>query len=220
MTGTEYERFVRAVLVERLDIPPVRLRSTFEAGATLPGMPALEHQIDLIWFQENEVAEYITIIECKYRGTDPVDQPEIQNLAFVRDSVRAHKALMVTNIGFTSGARALAQSQKIALLVVNPSLKIIPGSKKADADSLFESMGDYLKRHNSCYTMTVVARFGPDPNQTVADSIDRLLADPKLRQAAESLLDDPKVREVASDFLSRNPDVAAKAMDFLKRRRW
>ena len=78
MTGPEYEQFVRAVLSEKLKLPPEELQSTHSPGATLPGTSNLQHQIDLFYVQETEVAKYVTIIECKYRGTRPVDQPLVQ----------------------------------------------------------------------------------------------------------------------------------------------
>ena len=122
MKGPEYEQFVRAVLSRKLGLRPDELRSTHAPGVTLPNASDVEHQVDLFFVQETEVVEYITIIECKYRESRPVDQALVQNLAFVRDSIRAHKAIMVTNKGFTSGAKAVAESQKIALLLIAVAL--------------------------------------------------------------------------------------------------
>ena len=115
MNGTEYEQFVRAVLCRRLGIPADAMQSTHAEGVTLPNSDGVEHQIDLFFIDETEIAEYVTIIECKYRTSRPVDQMLVQNLAFVRDNTRAHKAILVSNQGFTSGAKAVAESQKIAL---------------------------------------------------------------------------------------------------------
>src|SRR4051812_36192564 len=99
MTSQDYEQFVRAVLAERLKLRPERIKSMRSPGTTLPHAPGLRHQIDLMYIHENELAEYVTIIECKYRTSANVDQPELQNLAFVKGSVGAHKAIMVTNHG-------------------------------------------------------------------------------------------------------------------------
>ena len=122
MKGLEYEQFVRAILSEKLKLAPEELQSTHAPGVVLPGASSLQHQIDLFYVQETEVAKYLTIVECKYRASRPVDQQLVQNLAFVRENVRAHKAIMVTNVGFTNGAKAVAESQEIALVVIEPRL--------------------------------------------------------------------------------------------------
>jgi hypothetical protein len=86
MNGIEYEQLVRAVLVKTLKIDPTELKSAREEGATLPGTPELKHQIDLFHIDRTEIADYITVIECKFRGSSPVDQEELAKLA-VRSEV-------------------------------------------------------------------------------------------------------------------------------------
>jgi len=218
MTGPEYEQFVRAVLAERLNLAPDQLVSTRSPGATLPGQDDLKHQIDLIYFQDNEIAEYITIIECKFRSSDLVDQPEVQNLVFVKGSVRAHKAIMVTNNGFTSGARAVAKSHRVALLIIKPEFEL--SQKYDDVDELFDAVRSKVRSSSGNYNMAVCQKFGPDPNDRGMDIVEQLLADPTVRDAVESLLDDAGVRDTVQRLIHDRPDIANKAMDILRGRGW
>jgi Restriction endonuclease len=219
MTGTEYEQFVRAVLCRTLKLEPDKLQSTHSAGVTLPGAGNLEHQIDLFYVDETEVAEYVTIIECKYRESRPVDQALLQNLAFVRDSMRAHKAIMVSNQGFTKGARAVAESQRIALLTVEPKGEYEPTPSHSDADALFaviQSELDRAPRNN--YEVVVVCKLHDDGTGG-RDLISELLADPRIREKATEMLRDPTVRDTVR-VAAENPELARKAMGFLGRRRF
>lgn len=217
MTGSEYEQFVRAVLAKRLKLVDKQLVSVREPGATLPGAADLKHQIDLMYFQDTEIAEYITIIECKWRESDPVDQQEIQNLAFVKDSTRSHKAIMVTNSGFTAGAKAVAESQRIALLVITPSFEF---SESYDTvDELFKLMAHRVETADA-HTMVVCRRFAPDPHERGTDLIEGLLSDPAIRKTVENLLHDPGIRETAGRILRDNPDLANTARKFLGGGRW
>ncbi|MCP5528503.1 MAG: restriction endonuclease [Verrucomicrobiales bacterium] len=218
MNGPQYEHFVRAALAERLHVPAEKIASTRNDGATLPGAQSLQHQIDLMFIQDSEIAEYVTIIECKYRGSDLVDQPDIQNLAFVRESVRAHKAIMVTNRGFTSGAKAVAESQRIALLVVTPRIDVSDCTVAPDADAVFKAVQERLRETPDSYDMCVVHKLVGDPNDRGVDVVARLLADPQVRSVVAEALSRPDVREAAGRIIRDNPDIARKAMDFLNRR--
>ena len=218
MTGLEYEHFVRAALAEQLRVPSEKIVSRHAYGATLPGAKELQHQIDLMFIQDSEIAEYLTIFECKYRGSGLVDQPDIQNLAFVRESMRAHKAIMVTNHGFTGGAKAVAESQRIALLVVTPNVDISDCTSSEEANAVFHAIQTRLRDRPGSYNMTVVAKFGPDPNDRGTDVIEQLLADPQVRRVVADALSRPDVQEAAGRIIRDNPDITRKAMDFFNRR--
>ena len=220
MTGLEYEQFVRAVLSEKLNLAPEELQSAHVPGAVLPGASSAQHQIDLFYVEETEVARYLTIIECKYRGSRPVDQALIQNLAFVRDNVRAHKAIMVTNKGFTSGAMAIAESQGIALLVVKPKLLEFDYSGADNGDELFAAIHAELSRNPGGSETAVVAKLHGDSRDDARDLVDGLLADPEIRNRAVGLLSDPGINEAARRLVDDNPDLARKASDFFRNKRW
>jgi Restriction endonuclease len=217
MTGREYEQFVRAVLSRKLNIPPDTLRSTHSPGVTLPNAGGIEHQIDLFYVDETEVAEYVTIIECKYRGSRPVDQILVQNLAFVRTNTRAHKAILVSNQGFTDGAYKVAESQTIALLTIKPTSEYVSARGDSDVDMMFRAIQSEIDRIPRSYEVIVVHKLhddGTGSRNLVAD----LLADPRIREKAAELLRDPNVQETAQRIAADNPDLARRAMDFLRKR--
>jgi hypothetical protein len=217
--GIEYEQLVRAVLSEKLGLPPNELRSTRAPGAVLPNAGSVQHQIDLFYVQETELAKYVTIVECKYRESRPVDQELVQNLAFVRNSMSAHKAIMVTNKGYTAGATAVAESQQIALLVVEPRLAVSSLPEGAEVEEVFASFQTQISRDPSCCDVVVVRKFRADPGDRARD-LASLLADPEVRTQAEKLLHEPGVREAVRQFAANNPDIARKAMGFLRRGRF
>ena len=218
MKGLEYEQFVRAVLRRKLGLTPAELQSTHAAGATLPNAADVEHQVDLFYVQDTEIAEYVTIIECKYRESRPVDQALVQNLAFVRDSMRAHKAIMVTNNGFTSGAKAVAEAQRIALLVVEPRLSEFTPPENSSVDQLFAAVEAELARNPRGSNVIVVQKLRGDPGDGARDLIAGLLADPEIRRQAASLLRDPAVRDTARKLAAENPDITRKALDIFRKK--
>lgn len=219
MNGAQYEQFVRAVLVKRLELDPADMQSAKASGVSFPGTDEVRHQIDLFYTDRGEVADYLTIIECKYRSADRIDQEEVGKLAFVKASVRASKAILVTNRGFTSGARSVATAENIALLVIDPQVEYREGTPGEDVATLFAAAQALLDRSGS-YQMTVVCRVMPDPNERGRDLIAGLLADPAIRAEADRLLSDPAVRQRVAELARNNPDVARKALDFLRGHKW
>ncbi|MEM7062848.1 MAG: restriction endonuclease [Cyanobacteria bacterium P01_B01_bin.77] len=222
MKGSDYEQLVRAVLVRKLNISPDELKSTREEGVTFPGDPELRHQIDLYHLDSTEIADYITIIECKWRTNVLVDQELLAKLAYVKGSLKASKAIMVTNVDFTAGARALAKAEKIALLKVVPDEEFVQEvnsiESRATADEFFDAvLSRVTARPRGCDTV-VVSRLLPDPNDRGLDLIDQLLSDPTVRNEVEKFVNDPAVRETASRILRDNPDLERKARDFLRGR--
>ena len=217
MTGPEYEQFVRAVICRTLNIAPDKLQSTHSPGVTLPNASGLDHQIDLFYVDETEIAEYITIIECKYRGSRPVDQTLLQNLAFVRDSTRAHKAIMVSNQGFTEGARAVAESQRIALLTIEPTPAYESIHFNSDVDALFCAIQSEIDRAPNSYEVVVVCKLHDDGTGG-RNLISELLANPNIRAKATELLRDARIQDTARRVAAENPDIVRKAMDFFGKR--
>jgi hypothetical protein len=218
MNGSLYEQFVRSILAKRLKISPDDLRSAREPGAVLPGGASVMHQIDLIYTERGPVADYITVIECKYRTTAPVDQEEISKLAYVKGNLRASKAILVTNTEFTKGALALAESERIALLIVRPGLdgselEAIPTS--GDSKAIFTAVEALLAQSKARNEVVVVKRLLGEPG-TGRDLIEALAADPEVRDRVESAIRDPGLRREIEDAVRRHPDIARQAMDYLK----
>lgn len=121
MTSKQYEELCRLFIADQFKLDVYEVTSEHKASATLPENPDIKHQIDLYWETGNEVTKYINIANAKWRSEDKVDQGEMLLLKEVKQQLNAHKAVMMTNIGFTSGAIAVAKNAEISLHVVQPT---------------------------------------------------------------------------------------------------
>ena len=156
MHGAVYEQLVRAVLSEKLGLSPQQIQSTRNPGTHLPNPKNIRHDIQLFYVHGSDVTKQMTIVECIHLDDRPVDQERIQNLAFVRISLGAHKAIMVTNNGFTAGAKAVAESQQIALLVMNPKAPIRMPSSGRDSEALFAEIRAQISQNPKICDVVVV----------------------------------------------------------------
>jgi hypothetical protein len=121
MKSVQYEELCRHFLAEKLDLPVERIISDRILNPKRGDFPQYKHQIDLYWETEDGVSRYLNIANAKWRRAAKVDQPAVLLLQQVKQEVSAHKAIMFTNSGFTSGAKAAAQDKGIALYVVQPA---------------------------------------------------------------------------------------------------
>jgi hypothetical protein len=87
----------------------------------------------------------LNIANAKWRGTARVEQGEVLLLQQVRQKVAAHKALMITNVGFTAGAIAAARDDGIALHVVEPNFDI-SGLPRGDRAAIQGALRDRASR--------------------------------------------------------------------------
>lgn len=120
MESKQYEELCRLFLATELEIDLSSIFSADVPCASLPDKPEYKTQIDLYWYTETRLHQYFNIANAKWRSSDKVDQGEVQLLFQVAQDVRAQKAVMITNIGFTEGALAVADNKGIALHVVRP----------------------------------------------------------------------------------------------------
>jgi hypothetical protein len=115
MDAREYEQYV-ARLVKGLDCfgsGTVETNRRF-SGVRQPG----EYEVDVaIEISLSDVISFLLIIECK-NWKRPVDRPVIQKVAQTRDAIAAHKAAVVSPVGFTSGAVEVSKVHGIALWVI------------------------------------------------------------------------------------------------------
>ena len=121
MTSIQYEEFCRFFLAEKLSIPTEEVKSSRIPSPTSPGLPQYSHQIDLYWEDGNELTKYINIANAKWRLSDKVDQGDVLLLQQVKEELDAHKAMMITNTGFTRGAENVAANKNVALHIVRPT---------------------------------------------------------------------------------------------------
>lgn len=120
MKSKQYEELCRLFLAEMLGIGISDVFSEDVPCAHLPNKPEYKTQIDLYWFTGDTLCEYFNIANAKWRGSDKVEQGEVQLLCQVAQDIRAHKAVMITSSDFTAGARTVAENKGIALHIVRP----------------------------------------------------------------------------------------------------
>ncbi|MCX6830178.1 MAG: hypothetical protein NT002_13010 [candidate division Zixibacteria bacterium] len=140
MNSRQYEELCRRFLAIELGLPIDNVRSIDIPNPRCPDLPEYRHQIDLYWEICNNVTLYLNIANAKWRTAEKVDQGEVMLLQKVREKVRAHKCVMITNIDFTQGARAAAQDEGVALHIVRPTFdnKILDESDRPAIQVQFE----------------------------------------------------------------------------------
>lgn len=141
MDSDQYEELCRLFVAEQLAVPAQDVRSVRIPNPKRPDLPQYDHQIDLYWETGDAIAAYLNIANAKWRGTSKVDQGDVLLLQQVRQQVAAHKAIMITNVGFTAGAIAAAKDHRIALHVVTPTFDVaaLPrGNRIAIAEKLHD----------------------------------------------------------------------------------
>lgn len=122
MTSEQYEELCRRFIAEKTGKLVDEIKSVLIANPRRPGLPEYRHQIDLYWETGDDIALYLNIANAKWRASAKVEQGEVLLLQQVRQKVGAHKAFMLTNVGFTAGAIAAARDDGIALHTVGPAL--------------------------------------------------------------------------------------------------
>jgi hypothetical protein len=120
----QYEELCRLFIAEKVGLSPDEVKSVSVPNAKRPGLPEYKHQIDLYWETIDAIATYLNIANAKWRATARVEQGEVLLLQQVRQKVAAHKAFMITSVGFTAGALAAAKDDGIALHIVRPNFDI------------------------------------------------------------------------------------------------
>jgi hypothetical protein len=121
MDSDQYEEFCRHFVAQEVGVSIDDVKSVSILNPKRTELPEYSHQIDLYWETSDPIALYLNIANAKWRGTGKVDQGDVLLLQQVRLKVAAHKAFMITNVGFSAGAIAAAKDEGIALHVVAPS---------------------------------------------------------------------------------------------------
>ena len=121
MNSIQYEEFCRYFLSEVMNINISDIQSINVPNPKRVELPEYKHQIDLYWEVEMDLVKYLNIANAKWRSNSKVDQPDVLLLQQVKTKVAAHKAVMLTNYGYTEGAKSVAQDEGIALHIVKPN---------------------------------------------------------------------------------------------------
>ena len=117
MDANQYATYVSEV-VRQLDFCA---SATVHRNRKFPGkrQPG-EYEVDIaIEVCFGDVAYCLFIIECKNWGR-PVDRPVVQKLVQTRDAIAAHKAIVVSPVGFSREAILVAEANGVGLWVVCP----------------------------------------------------------------------------------------------------
>jgi len=115
MNATEYEQYVETLIrgLECLKSAVIDRNRVFR-GVRQPGQYEIDVSIEFVF---GNVAAFLLIVECK-NWRRPVGRSVIQKLAQTRDAVAAHKAAVVSPVGFTKEAIQVAAAHGISLWVI------------------------------------------------------------------------------------------------------
>ena len=175
MNSIQYEELSRFYIARRLGVELRSIRSVEIPNPKRPGLPAYKHQIDLYWDTEDAVSRYLNIANAKWRGGSKVDQPDVLLLQQVRQKVAAHKAIMITNSYFTSGAIAAAYDEGIGLHVVRPSFDVA-GLSKRDRGRIQEEIAGIERRSGSPFGANIAVKsfdlVSPEDQDDICDEPD------------------------------------------------
>jgi hypothetical protein len=158
MNSQQYEELCRYFLADKIGISINQIKSVHIPNPKRPDLPEYKHQIDLYWESETELSVYLHIANAKWRSSAKVDQPDVLLLQKVKEKLAAHKALMLTNQGYTAGAIAAAKDDGIALHIVKPNLVAanLPEKDRVAIQDIFLASSSASKK--PIYTHEVVHR--------------------------------------------------------------
>lgn len=142
MDSEQYEELCRHFIAEKVELTLDAVKSVSIPNPGRPGLPEYKHQIDLYWESGDEISLYLNIANVKWRKTAKIEQGEVLLLQQVRQNVAAHKAFMITNVGFTAGAVAVAMDKGIALHVVQPSFDAT-ALPRGDRDAIRAKLSEF-----------------------------------------------------------------------------
>ena len=123
MTSKEFENYTLTVINQLKLTENARV----EKNARLKGVrQSGTYEIDIaVYYRVADLIDIKLLIECKNWGR-PVDRPVIQKIVQTKDAVSAHKAAVVSPVGFTKEARDVAKDLGVALWVLSIGKHIEP----------------------------------------------------------------------------------------------
>ena len=156
MTGTNYELKIRDYFTRMMQQEaghPVKINH----NTIIQGRSGTSHQIDLSYQFSIARFNYLTIIECKCWNRK-VSQNIISQVNDVKNDVNAHKAIVVSAMGFQPGALQYAEHVGIGLVKITKELEetrhlnfnSYPGSSRMEW--LLQKDGDanVMEETNAC----------------------------------------------------------------------
>jgi hypothetical protein len=120
MIRAQYLELCRIAVAHRLKIDPGQVRSRTLRSPRRAGLAPCRHAVDLYWETENSICRYMHVARIGWRSRGKIGDRQIMLLRHVKENVGAHKALFLTNTGFSAKAVLAADDAGIALLIVRP----------------------------------------------------------------------------------------------------
>ncbi len=139
MTYLEYELFIKTHFEKQLQ-KSFKKSIKVEHQKELISSEGLKYKIDLHFKFYIEDSEYLTIIECK-NWKSRVTRNILNSFDSIRNSLRAHKAIVVTTNGFQKGAIEFAKTNHIGLYKITSDGKIF---NYANYDGMYNDYEIYL----------------------------------------------------------------------------
>jgi hypothetical protein len=112
----EYEALCRHALSREYGMPLGSIKTGHLQGPS----KVTRHQIDLYWTSQDGVCEFLCIANAKFLKKS-VSLTDIMTLLGVQQAVRAQKAMIITNSGYSEACVAQAKENGVALLIVRPA---------------------------------------------------------------------------------------------------
>jgi Restriction endonuclease len=131
MNSTEYEKFVCDIQQFLLDAQGLETVKA-QHNIVLKGVSSQGHQIDVYWEYRLAGITHRVALECKRHSTK-VDLGIIRDFWGVLDDMPGLRGVVVSPVGFTSGAEKYAQSKGIGL-------KVIRQAQDADYDGRLKTI--------------------------------------------------------------------------------
>lgn len=117
VNSIQYEELCRAWIAHEEGYPIEAIESLH---VDRPGGGLAYHQIDLYWIQESSLSRTIYIADAKIRR-DKIDQQNVLLFDKVKQTIAAHRAMLITDVGFTSGAVNSAVECGMGLHILTPT---------------------------------------------------------------------------------------------------
>lgn len=115
--ASEYEKFVQGVIsVLMQEYAPTVYGSRLYKGNT-----GYEHQIDVSYEFTMKGFKLLVLVECKHYNAR-VSVGDILTFAQRIQDIGAHKGLLLSTVGFQSGAKKFAEARGIGLALLTPDL--------------------------------------------------------------------------------------------------
>jgi hypothetical protein len=112
-TSTDYELLAKSVyenVLKQEGVENVEVRH----NAKVVGKSGVAHQIDVLWRFRRAGVEHLVIIECK-KYSSSVELSHVQSFRSVVEDINGAQGVMVTTVGFQSGARDFAAHHGIGM---------------------------------------------------------------------------------------------------------